>query len=230
MEDPFDFKRGEFVLQNQSVDGLGEEERNWKILCLAQAKRMSGYHVGYLVDPSSYERKRILEAYKILDMGTNDAQTKLYRMLDKSITLIILGHDASSVILLLNSNLNDQEKDDTSIHLAYGLAYAYLRDFPNAEVHLKHTTRAPKSEWEAWWANRYISIIYDLQGKFAEEEQYLKNNISLKPDYPYFYEHYGRFLCNRKRYDEALITVEKGLQLGNYPVLIDLLHSIQNRE
>jgi tetratricopeptide (TPR) repeat protein len=226
MEDPFNVDEAELVRNDQLVNCRSIEENNWRIMCLAQIERMHGYKVGYLIHRNSYDRKNIIEAYNILSKITDDVETKMYLLLDKSITFIILGC-ANDVIRILDAKLNEEAKKDNSIQLAYGLAYFMRSDNVNSEIHLLQSLKSPKSKWEAWWANRYLGIIYDKQGKYAEAEQYLRDNINLNPDYPYFYEHLASYFYNHQRYDEALLVVEKGLQLGQYPVLIALSDKIK---
>lgn len=93
----------------------------------------------------------VLQADELLDMGTWDEHSKLYLIFDRSLTAIILGH-ATHTIDWLNSILTASEKNDNTIHMAFGLAYFSLSNYNSAEYHLLQALSSPKSKWEEWWA------------------------------------------------------------------------------
>ncbi len=59
-----------------------------------------------------------------------------------------------------------------------------------------------------------VAILKEKQGNYEEAEKYFLNGLVLGPRYPSHYELYGEFLYERRRYREAVVMLEDGLNLS----------------
>ena len=59
-----------------------------------------------------------------------------------------------------------------------------------------------------------IAILKEKQGNYTDAEKYFLNGLVLGPNYPSHYELYGEFLYERRRYREAVVMLEDGLNLS----------------
>ncbi len=98
-----------------------------------------------------------------------------------------------------------------------GVLYKYTGEFDRAKYYFSEAGARTEFDYQYAFINRNLQDVAELTGDYAEQERLLKENMDIRPDYPYYHNHYAFFLKKHGRLDEAIKHWEMAVEPGSYP-------------
>ncbi|WP_239649573.1 type IV pilus biogenesis/stability protein PilW [Methylocucumis oryzae] len=107
-------------------------------------------------------------------------------------------------------SLFEKKKDENSADIYVQLGIRYL-NMNRLEVAKENLELALKEEPNNMQAHNALAFLFEKIEKYPEAEEQYDIALNLKPDDLGVQNNYGRFLCDRKKYDQGMALLTKAI-------------------
>ena len=127
-------------------------------------------------------------------------------------------HDHAGAVATLRESL-DCAADAANVLFSIATIYMEMQNYQTASIYLKQATERDPFFSEAWLK---LAECYDYMGYSDDAEMLYQRSLGMNEENDDFWLRYADFLIHRKRYDEAITLMQRGLTNADYPHAFNL--------